>query len=137
MVKVIEDIEYFEEKSEKEIISLLVVYTKNLAIDFLRKKQIRLKYLKKEEIAQEEQNADIQDCDYNLEDIIITNETIEIVRKCLRLLPEKDREIIKMRLYLGYPSKRIAAILNITPNAVDLRYRDAKAHLKKLLKGKI
>lgn len=137
MIKVIEDIEYFEEKSEREIISLLVVYTKNRAIDLLRKRQVQLKHLKKDESGDEEQNTDIQDCDYNLEDIVITNETVEIVRKCLRMLSEKDREIIKMRLILGYPSKRIATILNITPNAVDLRYRDAKARLKKLLKGKI
>ena len=137
MIKVIEDIEYFEEKSEREIISLLVVYTRNLAIDFLRKRQSQLKHLKKDESGDEEKNTDIQDCDYNLEDIVITNETVEIVRKCLRMLSEKDREIIKMRLILGYPSKRIATILNITPNAVDLRYRDAKARLKKLLKGKI
>lgn len=137
MIKVIEDVDYFEEKSEREIISLLVVYTKHISIDILRKRNVRLKHLEIEEASEKEQNTDIPDFEYDLEDVVMTNENIQIVRKCLRMLPAKDREIIKMRLVLGYPSKRVAEILNITPNAVDLRFRDAKARLKKLLKGKI
>lgn len=137
MVKVIEDIEYFEEKSPREIISLLVVYTKNLSIDVLRRKNVRSKYTEKDSYPEDEVNVEIPDIEYDLEDVVISNENIELVRKCLRMLSEKDREIIKMRLILGYPSKRIAKILNITPNAVDLRYRDAKARLRKLLKGRL
>ena len=105
MVKVIEDIEYFEEKSPREIISLLVVYTKNLSIDVLRRKNVRSKYTEKDSYPEDEVNVEIPDIEYDLEDVVISNENIELVRKCLRMLSEKDREIIKMRLILGYPSK--------------------------------
>jgi len=84
----------------------------------------------------DEISNDIIDRSMDVENIVITNEIIEIVKKALLELSQTDQEIIKLRLIQEHNSKEAAYILNISINAVDLRYKKARERLLRLIESK-
>lgn len=139
MVKVIKSINVFEGRSEKELISLIVTYSRTTANDFYRKNK---RIMEKESNIgivnddDDEISNDIIDRSMDVVNIVITNEIIEIVKKALLELSQTDQEIIKLRLIQEHTSKETAYILNISINAVDLRYKKARERLLRLIESK-
>ena len=70
-----------------------------------------------------------QDKDLFLE-MIEKKEQKEFVRKCIQLLPTKDKEIILLRDYDDLSYETIAEKLGITPECARKRYHDARKKLK-------
>lgn len=55
------------------------------------------------------------------------------IRRALEKLSERERKIIEMTYWLNYPPRKIAEVLNLTPNHVSVILKRAKANLKKFL----
>jgi RNA polymerase sigma factor (sigma-70 family) len=55
----------------------------------------------------------------------------ELVRSAVARLPETDREAIRLAHWDGLHHDEIATILGLTPNAVELRLRRARARLRR------
>ena len=60
-----------------------------------------------------------------------TEELNELVRSAVARLPETDREAIRLAHWEGLHHDEIATILGLTPNAVELRLRRARARLRR------
>ncbi len=139
MVKVIKHIHVFEGCSEKELISLIVTYSRSTANDYYRKNKRIIEKESKIGIINDDDDKisnDIIDRSMDVENIVITNEIIETVKKALLELSQTDQEIIKLRLLQEHNSKEIAYILNISVNAADLRYKNARGRLLRLIESK-
>ncbi len=67
------------------------------------------------------------------EDEFTNNETIDAVRKALDELPDRCREIFIMKIYDGFSYAEIAAILNISTNAINVQVSRAYKTLRKNL----
>ena len=63
-------------------------------------------------------------------------EDIEGVRNAVEGLPEALRRVVVLKGFLGYTHSEIAALLNITPNACEVRYCRAVTMLRSLLRHK-
>ena len=63
----------------------------------------------------------------------LTTEREEQIRAALNKLPERDRQIIIMSYWLEYPPRKIAEILDLTPNHVSVILKRAKSNLKEIL----
>ncbi len=140
MVKVIKHANVFEGRTEDELISLIVTYSRTTANDSYRKKKRIIEQEYQTSVVNddgEDISDDIIDRNMDVENIVITNETIRIVKKALLKLSETDQEIIKLRLIQGHSSKETADVLNISVNAVDLRYKKARERLLRLIGDKL
>lgn len=73
----------------------------------------------------------------NPEETMIRNENIEMVRKALDSLPEKQRIAIVLDKYDGLSQKEIAEIMKTTEGAVESLLQRAKMNLRKKLSGLI
>ncbi len=71
----------------------------------------------------------------NPENLLITAEHREWVKKALDSLPEKQRTAIVLSQYDELPQKEIAAIMKITEGAVEALIQRAKANLRIRLAG--
>ncbi len=56
-----------------------------------------------------------------------------VIREALEELPQEDREVLVLRYYLGWPSRRIAETLEVSPAAVDMRLSRARKRLSERL----
>ena len=64
---------------------------------------------------------------------ILSAEREKIIRQALEKLSERERQIIEMTYWLGYPPRKIAEVLEISPNHVSVILKRAKTNLKKYL----
>lgn len=122
--------------SREETIAMIVIYTKNTSIDFLRKQVRRIKsgsfaYKDEEEIKEYE----IPDVSGSPEEIIIKRELQERVGKYIGMLPDPQREVITLKYYYNKKDKEIADMLNINESAVSSRVNRAKRKLREMIGG--
>ena len=135
-MKVYLHIKDFRGLPREEIISLIVIYTKNTSLDFLRKKARRIKtntltYEDEDEIKEYE----IPDDQDNPEEIIINKDVGKRLGKYISLLSDSQREVILLKYYHNRNDKEIAEILNIDESAVSSRVNRAKVKLRKMIGG--
>lgn len=140
MLNVINNIDKFVHSDRNKIDSQIVIYSRNAAINI---------YNKNKRKAETETPSAYQDSDGEWNDIeihdeaadtdelILSRETVELVRKYLRMLPVEYRDPITLIYNMGYSYKETAAILGITVNAVGLRLRKAKQKLKEMAGGEL
>ncbi len=74
--------------------------------------------------------------DKPFEESIITEQTHEKLRKLIELLPEEQREVLKMRHYKEMSFKDIAAHSNVSINTALGRMRYALINLRKMIEEK-
>lgn len=138
MVKFTDNVEYFMQCQPEGLTALVVVCTRNAAIDEYRKKKARAKKEMRlgtfddegEEISDDVKDPD--DC-LSVEALVLSNEGSDIFRKAMKRLKQTDKEILVIRVINHIPSKAAAELLGISVNAVDLRLKKARARLKKIL----
>lgn len=63
----------------------------------------------------------------------LEKERQEQIRKALENLSERERKIIELTYWLNYTPKKIAELLDMTPNHVSVVLKRAKNNLKKYL----
>ncbi len=135
-INVYKNIEFFYELERDKRVSLLVKYTRNKAIDYIRRKKrrpdtISLSY----EIEDEEINYEIPDFTNTPEEKYLEKEALEKVAELISTLPDAQREVVEMRYRYSMSNREIAEALNINTSAVTSRMNRAKSTLLKLLKG--
>ena len=71
--------------------------------------------------------------DLNPDDHLIQREAIEHIAKCIDRLPEKQRDVVYMRYYIGLDYFQIAKAMRCPKNTALSHMYYAKQNLKKLL----
>lgn len=97
---------------------------RNLALDALRKKE------NLHESIDEKMMQSPNFATHNLQDRIIQQERVQIVRKLVDALPEKQRSCIQLRDFEGKSYKEIATILNISEEQVKINIFRARQAIK-------
>lgn len=106
----------------------------NLIIDYYR-----------QEKSENVQSADIDDvnilnrkdlCEATIEDIIIADQIREDVKFLIELLPDLQKEVLKMRYYQGLSFKEIAEITGVSINTALGRMRYAIINLRRIAQEK-
>ena len=138
MLKFTDNIEYFMQCEPKGLTALIVVCTRNAAIDEYRKKKVRAKKemrLGTFDDEGEEISGDVKDPDdyLSVETLVLSSEGVDIIKKAMKRLKRIDKDILMLRTIHHFPSKVAAEMLGISVNAVDLRLKKARARLKKIL----
>lgn len=140
MLSVAKNIGKFIDASGNEITAQIVIYSRNASINLYKKNNRRYQvempftYINDDEELEE---IEMEDRSESIDELILTKERVEIVKKYLKLLPIELQDTIKLVYSLGYSNVEAARILKITPNAVGLRLLKAKRKLLKLSGGEL
>lgn len=132
MIKIIKNLTSFRGKSCKETRSLIVIYTRCTAIDIYRQKKRRSNkeiYIVDNEEGDEQSIIDV---DTNIEKLILSNETAQIISEALLRLDSEFKDIILLKYVHGYKSLKIAELYNISEDNVNTRLNRAKKQLIKI-----
>ena len=87
----------FRDLEREKIIAMIVIYTKNTAIDFLRKKSRRIKADSLTDEDEDGKETEIPDGQDTPEDTVITLEERDRLAKFVGLLPDAQREVIVLK----------------------------------------
>lgn len=140
MINIMKNIDRFNNASGNDIVAQIVIYSRHAAINLYNKNKRRNKvegYYTYVNDENEFEEIEYEDTSETVEERIITQETVEIVRKYLRQLTPEHRDVIKLVFVLGYTNVQVARVLHITPNAVGLRLFKAKKKLLELAGGEL
>lgn len=129
MINIMRNIERFISAEREDIEAQITIYTRNEAINAYRRKKRRI-----------EKEVPYTDCDEDVlggsgdvgpdaERIVITEETVQTVRKYLALLPAEYEEALRLVYRYGYSQTEAAKILHITENNLRIRIYRAKQKL--------
>jgi RNA polymerase sigma-70 factor, ECF subfamily len=112
--------------------AFLVIVTRNVAIDILKKKnKENAKYINDELL-------DLVDNNLLPLDFVIHNESINIVQKAIDTLDHKYSDVLLLKYFYDYSDAEIALLLSISREAVRVRLHRAKKKLADILiKGDI
>ena len=135
-LKVYLHIRDFRDLEREKIIAMIVIYTKNTVIDFIRKKSRRLPASSLTDECEDGKEMEIPDEQDTPEDTVITLEERDRLAKLVGLLPDAQREVIVLKYYCGMKEREIAEALNISEGAVKLRVYRAKAKLRERMGGR-
>ena len=81
------------------------------------------------------QQKKIQDWSGSTESLLFTNETREVIKKAVDLLPEKEKVVFLLRDVEGRSTEKVSEILDLTVPAVKSRLHRARLFLRKKLSG--
>jgi RNA polymerase sigma-70 factor, ECF subfamily len=79
------------------------------------------------------QQEKIQDWSESTESLLFTNETRDVIRKAIDLLPEKEKVVFLLRDIEGLSTEKAGEILDLTVPAVKSRLHRARLFLRKKL----
>lgn len=122
VVKIIEDIDFSEEKMVK---ALLYKIVKNKAIDTLRKKNLDRRMILP--------LLDDYEDSVNVEEQIATDELNEKLNYAISSLPQIYRDILALRYVYGFKLSRISDILQVNLSTAKTRLTRGKQMLKEKL----
>ena len=133
MIKIIKNIDKFAESSGKKMESLVVIFTRNTAIDHYRRNKKEADRRAPMYYVNEDGEAEQIDvvADEKTEEVVLSNENVEIMQKLLLCLPREDRELIELVCLHNFSYKEVAELLGVSVGVVGSRYMRAK---KKLLR---
>ncbi len=140
MISIIENIDKFTHSNENKIKAQIVLYSRNAAINLYKankrrnQTEISSAYINEDE---EFGDIDIEDNDASVEEIVVNQETADILYKYLEKLPIEYQDTIELVYALGYSYTEAAKILRITTNAVGLRLHKAKKKLIQMAGGEL
>ncbi len=136
--KVYRNLALFQNKEKTDIIAMLVVCTRRVAIDLLRKKKRRIQAVSMvyEDDDGEYREYEIADSSQTPEEVIIRKEHAKQLGACVDLLPAAQREVILLKYRFDLKDRESAELLGITENAVALRVKRGKENLRKMVAEK-
>lgn len=138
MISVIKHIYRFQDADETAVLAQLSVYSRNAAINMYRKNK-RRNAIEESSVIDDEEREEMEFPDEaaNVEEIILSKETAEIVSKHIQKLPIHLQDTLQLVYGFGYSNVEAAQILHVTPNAVTLRLFKARKLLKKKFGGEL
>lgn len=118
-------------REEWQAIDSLEAYSlricRNLAIDRTKRMSAKSLSLDEQQNGHEKPDANITACP---EQQAIIHDKLELVKKLIATLPEKQRCVIQLRDFEGKPYKQIAEILGITEDQVKVNLFRARQSIK-------
>ncbi len=129
-IKVINTIRLGNYQEEGKFFHWIMRIANNLKIDYFRKMQ-RMPIV---------ENSDTFDIftvfntkEESIEEKIIREQTYSDISTYIEFLPEEQKEVLKMRVYMDYSFKDIAALTNVSINTALGRMRYAIINLRKIM----
>ena len=107
------------DRSKASVSTWIFTITRNTVIDHYRRSR-----------PSEELNENISD-DSELDEDLLTGETLSELAAALRSLPQQLMDIIVLRYYDGKPLTEIAEMMDLSYGAVKLRHQNALQMLKR------
>ena len=95
---------------------------RNLSLDHLKRKDTHTESLEKTEVAHEEHMGPYEQ--------MLQKDRVELVRRLVNHLPEKQRSCMQLRDFEGKTYKEIASILNISEDQVKVNIFRARQTIK-------
>lgn len=125
----------FSGKDRNEIISLVVIYTRNAALTYYnqRKRRYTISTTMESPELSETSQMDIPDESQDIQRIVINCETIHMIEDALDQLVDEQKDVILLKYYYGYRIAEMSEVLGVEENVVRARIFRAKKRLKKLL----
>ncbi|MCL2074582.1 MAG: sigma-70 family RNA polymerase sigma factor [Marinilabiliaceae bacterium] len=117
-----------------KFVSWVMRISHNLIIDYFRK-QKHLPMVYNEDYAGDLLNNS-KLSDNSIEDKMVFDEVLQNVSSLVDLLPDSQREVVKMRHYMGMSFKEIAEETNVSINTALGRMRYAILNMRKLMEEK-
>jgi RNA polymerase sigma-70 factor (ECF subfamily) len=128
-IKVINTLRSGNYREEGKFSQWIMRISRNLIIDYFRRNQ-------KMSFVENNHGVDIFDGfsepSMTIEQSIITGQIHDTLRSLVALLPEEQKEVLKMRLYQDMSFKEIAEVTNVSINTALGRMRYAILNLRKL-----
>lgn len=109
------------DQSKAAIGTWIFTITRNTLIDHFRRKK-----------PNEELDENLSD-DSELDESLLSTETLGELASALRRLPQQMMDIIVLRYYDGKPLTEIAQMMNLSYGAVKLRHQNALVMLRQLI----
>ncbi len=132
-IKVINTLRVGAYNEEGKFLPWVMRIAHNLVIDFFRKS-------KRMPVVENSEEYDIFETlrifDETIEDKMIVEQIHQDVKKLIELLPEEQKEVLKMRHYSDMSFKEIADLTNVSINTALGRMRYALINLRKLVEEK-
>lgn len=135
MKRIAENSKNFSGKDRNEIISLVVIYTRNAALTYYnqRKRRYTISTTMESPELSETSQMDIPDESQDIQRIVINCETIHMIEDALDQLVDEQKDVILLKYYYGYRIAEMSEVLDVEENVVRTRIFRAKKRLKKLL----
>ena len=117
MMSVMKNMDKFLHAGRNDIEAQLVIYSRNAAINLYNKnkrrskKEIPFTFMNEEN---EFEDIEIADDGETLEEITLSSETVDLVRKHLKRLSLEQQDTIKLVYGLGYSNAEAAQVLHIS-----------------------
>ena len=125
-VKWLEEASYYEKKTEKEMLSLGIIYVKHACYN-------RLKHQKKyRQVPYEGEDEPFGEYEDNLTNVL-EKEKVAVIERALEQLSEAEKSVIVLKYFHEMSYKEIAKELQIRKKTVEIRLRRAKKHLKEVM----
>ena len=130
-LRISKNAEDFSEPKSPGTIALVSIYTRNVSINMYRRNK------KRNELFGSDGDVDnVIDAAAESEDIaqlIVNDETVEIVRRAINMLDEPYKDVILLKYYYHKKNIEIAEVLGVDANTVNGRVFRAKKKLKELI----
>ncbi len=133
-IKVINTLRIGNYREEGKFNQWIMRITRNLIIDHFRKNQKMSFIDNNNETGNFFDN--FSEPTHSIEQIMITNQIHDSLRSLITLLPDKQKEVLIMRLYQDMSFKEIADLTNVSINTALGRMRYAILNLRKLVEEK-
>lgn len=137
-LKIYRSIEKFRDLPPTEIAPLIVVYSRNTAKDFMRKKQRQVETVDMQYDGEDASlEHDFVAPDAEPEKLLIDKERTNTLAQYIDALPEKQRHVILLRYRYGLSEKETADAMSMSETAVSSCLLRAKKTLRKEMGGKL
>ena len=133
-IKVIKSLKSGKYVDNGRVYSWVTRIAHNLVIDFYRKGKGQNTYFN-EDSERDEFNS-MNYCEGHVEDALIMNQVLNDVVYLLEMLPEEQKEVVKMRFYQELSFKEIADQTGVSINTALGRMRYAIINLRKIIDEK-
>ena len=123
IIRIIENIDRFEEIPSPLAKGLVIIITKNICRDKMKKAEFPTTEL-----------GDEADLSPSPEALVISEETVVGIMACMANLPEQYADILRLKIVYHLDDSRIAKVLAIKPQNARTRLSRAREALMKLMK---
>lgn len=129
-IKVINTLKAGKYNEEGKFLPWVLRIAHNLAIDHFRRIKKRKEVRNREEF---DMIGNIPEDNKNIEESIVTDQIHDDVKQLIDLLPEEQKQVVKLRMYLGLSFKEISEETEVSINTSLGRMRYALINLRKLI----
>lgn len=120
IIRIIENIDRFEEIPSPLAKGLVIIITKNICRDKMKKAEFPIAEL-----------GDEADTALSPEALVISAETVNGIMACMAKLPEQYADILRLKIVYHLDDSRIAKVLAIKPQNARTRLSRARSALMK------